>query len=107
MKEILDQKNRGEDFEENYQLLLETRRLYDVYDQEEKETIAKQFAMQQNFIKLIDKNIDDMEADNTFLDKTYQSIMENDNIPLYYPNMNDDNEASASYSNVGNSMEVD
>ena len=70
MKEILDQKNRGEDFEENYQMLLETHRMYDVYDQEEKETIAKLFAMQQNFIKLIDKNIDDMEADNTFLDKT-------------------------------------
>lgn len=41
MKEILEQKNRGEDFEANYLLLLETRRQYDIFDQEEKDTIAK------------------------------------------------------------------
>lgn len=62
--------------------------------------------MQQNFIKLIDKNIDDMEADNNFLDKTHQSIVDGENIPLYYPNMNDDNDEKTVYKSGGNPMDM-
>ena len=69
MKEIVEKKNKGEDIESSYAKLLDCRKRRDIYTVEEKLLIEKQFAMQQNFIKMIDKNINDMEKDNEFLKK--------------------------------------
>jgi len=57
MKEIIERKSRGEDIEEAYSHLVKCRKTRDVFAKEEKDVYHKQFNMQQNFIKMIDKNI--------------------------------------------------
>ena len=42
------------------------------------DVISKQAAMQQNFIKMVDKNINDMEADTKFLDKAHEEYRKED-----------------------------
>jgi hypothetical protein len=74
MKDILDRKNKGEDFEAQYVKLCESRKRREIYTMEQKLLIEKQLAMQQNFIKMIDKNINDMEKDHNFLDLAEKEI---------------------------------
>ena len=73
-KEIIDKQRRGEDFEPQYQAMLKARKSRDIYSNEEKELIHKQFALVQNFVKLIDKNINDMEKDKEFLKHAEDTI---------------------------------
>ena len=62
MKQVL-KKEKGEDFEGLYAELKEARKLRDIYSAEEAQEVQKQFAMMQNFVKMIDKQIDTMELD--------------------------------------------
>jgi hypothetical protein len=54
--------------------MLKARKSRDIYSNEEKELIHKQFALVQNFVKLIDKNINDMEKDKEFLKHAEDTI---------------------------------
>lgn len=57
-----------------------------MYAIEECQTLEQQFAMQQNFIKLVDKNIDDMEKDIKFLNQAEEQIKKNDGDTDLYHN---------------------
>lgn len=62
MHEIITKKRKGEDIELLYAELQQARKMRAVYAAEEAQEIHKQFAMEQNFIKMIDKSIDDIES---------------------------------------------
>lgn len=61
MGEIVGKKRKGEDIDQLYGELQQARKMRAVYAAEEAQEIHKQFTMEQNFIKMIDKNIDDIE----------------------------------------------
>ena len=78
MKECIELKSRGEDIENKYAELLECRKRRSIYSEEEKDVLHKQFNMQQNFIKMIDKCINEMEKDTQFIEKARQVIRRED-----------------------------
>ena len=63
MADILLKRQQDQDIDDVYAKLLDSRKKRDIYAKEQRELFEKQFALQQNFIKMIDKNINDIEKD--------------------------------------------
>ena len=79
MKEMIEKRSRGEDVEDKFAELNEARTQRKNYLYETKELFQKQVAMQQNFVKMIDKNINDMESDQKFIEQVEQQYRTDDN----------------------------
>lgn len=97
MKEMIEKKQRNEDIDALYAELVEHRKKRKIYMVEQKELYEKQFNMQQNFIKMIDRNITYLEdVDPTFLKDAEKLNMKDD-----IDNGDYNNPYLHSYQNVG------
>ena len=69
MQSILGKRKAQEDFSAEYGELLEARKMRKIYLQEELQIMEQKFNMTQNFIKLLDRSLDEQEKDKDFLFK--------------------------------------
>lgn len=78
MADILLKRQQDQDIDDVYAKLLDSRKKRDIYAKEQRELFEKQFALQQNFIKMIDKNINDIEKDKEQMQNIMHEFQKNE-----------------------------